>query len=267
MIPSIQCTNLAPNLQEINLTRIKADRSPASFLSTLHSEICPKNIFISLGNFLKNSFFRILSFFSSLFTLLTCGCFSKSQKSPIVEKAIQNISKKINTKDPFQNILFEVKNGHYSLKKPVHFHKAHDLFSILGTGGLFNWLYHQSTLYQLKKDILALNYIPFEFLLYIFINQETTAYIANLKESSSNRALKTTLKIAGHQHPWNTLLLEQSNRLNQYYQQDPNSFQKLIPGFCQLLELDIKQVQKLVKEKAWEKVILYIYEQRVKIIK
>lgn len=267
MIPPIYYSHSTPNLQEINLTFVQAEPSTAFYFSTLQSEKCSRNVFICLGNFLKITLVKIFSFFFSLFSLLTCGYFSKNQNSLIVEKAVQNISKKIDRRDPFQNSLFELKNGSCLFKKPIHFQKAHHLFSILGTGGLFNWLYHQSTLYDLKKDILALDYIPFEFLLYIFMNQETTHYLTHLKESSSNRALNTTLKIAGHQHPWNTLLLEQSNRLAQYHQKNLKLCQTLIPGFCKLLELDIHQVQKLVQGKAWEKLILYIFEERVKSFK
>lgn len=267
MIHSIQQAKSTSNLQEINLTIIKADRPRAGFFSTLQSEKCPINIFISLGNFLKNSLLRIFSFFSYLFTLLTCGYFSKRQNALIIENVWQNISKRINLSDPFHNTLFEVKNGHCLSKKPDHFNKATELFSILGTGGLWYWLRHQNALYKLKKEILNLTYIPFEFLLYIFINQETTTNIANLKKSSLNRVLNRTLSIAGHQHPWNTLLLEQSNRLKQYYQKDSKFFQKLIPGFCQLLELDTNYVKKLVQGEEWEKLILYTFDERIKAYK
>lgn len=243
MIYPISSTHSPPPIQ--NSTALLSPPLSQSSNSSLCSMERP--------NLLSRFFRAILDWIKWIF----CCKSSSISPPPLIKPQIDPSD--LPSSDPFRNTVFNFDStGKAVIRNEQKSLLACNIFKTLGTGGPWNWYWNRSQLVKWQKELEKFPLNPFEFLYFLFHDQEMSSLMASFKEHGSTATATMVCALIGRKNPW-----------NEFIDQESRSFAahgsiEMIPGFCKLLQLNQTNIVTLFNDQKWEELVHYILEERKK---
>lgn len=144
------------------------------------------------------------------------------------------------------------------INKIEKFQLACNIFKTLGAGGPWHWYWNRSQLIQWQTELEKFPPNPFEFLYFLFHDQEMTASMVSFKEQATTSTATMVCALIGRKNPWDEFIDHESRSFAEH------GSPEMIPGFCTLLKLDQSIVSTFFNNKKWSELILYLLEERKK---
>ncbi len=156
----------------------------------------------------------------------------------------------------FHKLIFVSEEG--DLRNKEGFEHISALFAILGVQSYWGWIPNTRALISIEKKIKDLSLHSLEFFYFCLSSEIQTTRLTNFQKQSKAGAF--LLKMKTGRAPWEEFVTKNAQNLSNHEASIP----KLLPGFCETLQLDLTKLQSLVEKKDWEAFIINLVYQRKK---